>query len=208
MGFRFGPAASGSDWRTEPGGRVLPRVYALPTLCIPFPISLFSSPFLGLPTRLSQPHLHPHLTAVYLTGLETCSRPPQRAFPTLSLSCPSYPVFLQSGVISLHCKSDLITPILDPSWSPTALRIKSHFLTCSQSLGSSLIFSLNSRRTKFPAPPPTLFYSLLSVSVPLSTVSPGKSPSLPLLTLELLLILHDVTQKLFPLCSPPQCWGS
>lgn len=61
-----------------------------------------------------------------LTGLEPCSLPPpKKKGPT----CPPLQAILSScslGVISLHRKTDLITPLLkNPSRFPMALRIKS-----------------------------------------------------------------------------------
>lgn len=74
-------------------------------------------------------HLHSHLTAAYLTGLETCSplKGPSPSPPLFSPLCPSLHQAILSSCslgLSLHCKSDLITPILkNPSRPPTAPRI-------------------------------------------------------------------------------------
>lgn len=187
---------------------------SLTTLCIPSPISLSSWFSSYLPTWVSLPHRHSHLTATYLTGLEACS-PFKGPSPSLPSPVHSAALFTKLsylpavwGYLSI-ANLTLITPILkNPSRSPTARRIKS---TIHNLLTVLRIQSHPQPKFRTNQIPSTSSHSALwlAVSMPLSTVSPlpGKSPSFPLFTLELLLILQ-MQHSYFLLWSPPPCSSS
>lgn len=96
-----------------------------PLCASPFPYeSLSKSPLTSPHSAFTAPSIPP--PRCQITGLEPCSLPPpKKKGPT----CPPLQAILSScslGVISLHRKTDLITPLLkNPSRFPMALRIKS-----------------------------------------------------------------------------------
>lgn len=95
---------------------------------LPLSICLQASPCIS-PLSFQCYHVATLLSLYWSEALQKPSRGP---FPTLSLSSPSHPIFLQPEALSLHPNYDLITPLLKiPSRFGTTLGIKSTLVSCS-----------------------------------------------------------------------------